>query len=112
MKPIFHPRLVNDVFGDPGLLVQFLYEKRALLFDLGDISRVPNGALLKVSDVFVSHTHIDHFVGFDHLLRIVFGRAKRSGFTGPKILSPTWKASLRASPGIWWTATASPSLWR
>jgi ribonuclease Z len=84
MKPIFHPRLVNDVFGDPGLLVQFLYEKRALLFDLGDISTIPNGTLLKVSDVFVSHTHIDHFVGFDHLLRIVFGRGKTLRLYGPK----------------------------
>jgi ribonuclease Z len=84
MKPIFHPRLVNDVFGDPGLLVEFLYEKRALLFDLGDISAIPNGMLLKVSDVFVSHTHIDHFIGFDHLLRIVFGRGKTLRLYGPK----------------------------
>jgi len=84
MKPIFHPRLVNEVFGDPGLQVQFLYEKRALLFDLGDISAIPNGTLLKVTDVFVSHTHIDHFIGFDHLLRIVFGRGKTIRLYGPE----------------------------
>jgi ribonuclease Z len=84
MKPTFHPRLVNDVFGDPGLLVEFLYERRALLFDLGDISSIPNGTLLKVTDVFVSHTHIDHFIGFDHLLRIVFGRGKTLRLYGPK----------------------------
>lgn len=84
MKPIIHPRLTNDVFDDPGLLVQFLYEKRALLFDLGDISAIPNGTLLKVTDVFVSHTHIDHFIGFDHLLRIVFGRGKTIRLYGPE----------------------------
>ncbi len=84
MKPILHPRLVNDVFGDPGLQVNFLYEKRALLFDLGDISAIPNSVLLKVSDVFVSHTHIDHFIGFDHLLRIVFGRGKTLRLYGPE----------------------------
>jgi len=84
MKPIFHPRLVNDVFGDPGLLVEFFDERRALLFDLGDISAIPNGTLLKVSDVFVSHTHIDHFIGFDHLLRIVFGRGKTLRLYGPR----------------------------
>lgn len=84
MKPILHPRLTNDVFGDPGLQVQFLYEKRALLFDLGDISSIPNGTLLKVTDVFVSHTHIDHFIGFDHLLRIVFGRGKELRLYGPE----------------------------
>lgn len=84
MKPILHPRLVNDVFGDPGLQVSFLYEKRALLFDLGDISAIPNSTLLKVTDVFVSHTHIDHFIGFDHLLRIVFGRGKTIRLYGPE----------------------------
>ncbi len=83
MKPIIHPRLTNDVFGDPGLLVQFLYEKRVLLFDLGDISTISNGMLLKITDVFVSHTHIDHFIGFDHLLRIVFGRGKTLRLYGP-----------------------------
>ncbi len=84
MKPILHPRLVNDLFGDPGLLVEFLYERRALLFDLGDIAAIPNGTLLKITDVFVSHTHIDHFYGFDRLLRIVFGRGKTLRLYGPK----------------------------
>ena len=109
MKPIFHPRLVNDVFGDPGLLVEFLYEKRALLFDLGDISVIPNGTLLKITDVFVSHTHIDHFVGFDHLLRIVFGRGKTLRLYGPsnfianvegKLAGFTWNLVDRYSQSI------------
>ncbi len=84
MKPILHPKLVNDRFGDPGLLVQFLHERRALLFDLGDISALSNATLLKVSHVFVSHTHIDHFYGFDHLLRMVFGRGKTLTLYGPE----------------------------
>ncbi|MBT5548840.1 MAG: ribonuclease Z, partial [Nitrospina sp.] len=71
-------------FGDPGLLVQFLLEKRALLFDLGDLSAVSNGTLLKVSHVFVSHTHIDHFIGFDRLLRTFFGREKTLTIFGPE----------------------------
>lgn len=84
MKTGIEPSLINDPFGDPGLLVQFLLEKRALLFDLGDISRVSNGNLLKVSHVFVSHTHIDHFIGFDRLLRTLFGRDKTLTIFGPK----------------------------
>ena len=84
MKPILHPSLVNDPLGDPGLFVQFLYEKRAFLFDLGDLSPLTHADLLKVSHVFVSHTHIDHFIGFDHFLRAVFGRGKTVTLYGPE----------------------------
>ncbi len=84
MKPILHPSLVNDPLGDPGLFVQFLYEKRAFLFDLGDLSPLTHADLLKVSHVFVSHTHIDHFIGFDHFLRAVFGRGKTITLYGPE----------------------------
>jgi len=83
MKPLFHPRLINDVFGDPGVYVEYLFEKRALLFDLGDLHRLPPRRILKVTDVFVSHTHLDHFNGFDRLLRICLGREKRLRLFGP-----------------------------
>ncbi len=84
MKSGMQPALINDPFGDPGLLVQFLLQKRVLLFDLGDLSAVSNATLLKVSHVFVSHTHIDHFIGFDRLLRTLFGREKTLTIFGPE----------------------------
>lgn len=84
MKTNFLPKLINNPLGDPGLMVEILNERRFLLFDLGDLSNISSGDLLKVSYVFVSHTHIDHFIGFDRLLRVIFGREKTIHLFGPK----------------------------
>jgi ribonuclease Z len=84
MHTLFEPGLVNDSFGDPGLYVDFRDERRALLFDLGDITALPPRKLMRLSHVFVTHTHMDHFSGFDHLLRVILGRkAGVTLFGGP-----------------------------
>ena len=83
MRPSFNPRLINDPFSDPGLFIPFLFEKRALLFDLGDLTRLSPRDLLKVTHVFITHTHMDHFIGFDTLLRIFLGRDKTLHLFGP-----------------------------
>jgi ribonuclease Z len=95
----FDPHLVNDPFSDPGLYVDLVFERRALLFDLGDISTLPPRKLLRISDIFISHRHMDHFAGFDHLLRIVLGRDQTIrlfgaegliGAVGHKLQAYTW----------------------
>lgn len=83
MRPTFHPDLVNGSAGDPVLFVDCLFEHRALLFDLGDIRALPPRKLLRISHVFVSHAHMDHFIGFDWLLRILLGREKDLHLFGP-----------------------------
>ena len=83
VKSIFHASLVNDPFEDPTVYVDIPWDKRGLLFDLGANYDVPTRKLLKVSDVFVSHTHIDHFIGFDHLLRLRLVRERPLRIFGP-----------------------------
>lgn len=84
MRPAYHPRLINDPFKDPGLFISFLLNKRAILFDLGDIHALSPRDILKITHVFVSHTHMDHFIGFDHLLRLFLGREKELHLYGPQ----------------------------
>lgn len=83
MRTSFHPRLINDPFSDPGLFIAFLYQKRAILFDLGDLGGLTSRDLMKVSHVFVTHAHMDHFIGFDALLRVLLGREKEIHLFGP-----------------------------
>jgi ribonuclease Z len=83
MTPQFHPFLVNTPFGDPALFIDFLFERRAILFDLGDLGQLTPRKLLRISHVFISHTHVDHFIGFDQLVRLCLGRDKKLHCYGP-----------------------------
>jgi ribonuclease Z len=84
MRPSFLPRLVNEPFGDPGLFIPFLHQKRALIFDLGDIHSLSARDILKITHVFITHTHMDHFIGFDRLLRLLLGRDQDLYLYGPE----------------------------
>lgn len=83
MKPLFHPRLIHDPFGDPGLYVSLLFERRGLLFDMGDLQPLSARKLLKTTHAFITHAHMDHFIGFDQMLRICLGREKELHLFGP-----------------------------
>ena len=83
MNPAFVPRLINGPFGDPGLYIQLRWEGRAVLFDLGQNETFPAGDLCRVSHVCVSHCHMDHFIGFDRLLRVLLGRNQTLWLYGP-----------------------------
>ncbi len=83
MRPSFEGHLVNGSFGDPGVYVDFRFERRALLFDLGDNAVLPPRKLLRLTHAFVSHTHMDHFIGFDRLVRVCVGRHAGIRLFGP-----------------------------
>jgi ribonuclease BN (tRNA processing enzyme) len=75
--------LVNGIFGDPLLHVRFRHLRRSLLFDLGDAGRLPARIAHQVSDVFLSHAHIDHIGGFLGLLRCSIGSPGLRRLFGP-----------------------------
>jgi ribonuclease Z len=95
MNPSFSSYLVNDCFGDPGVYVEVRWSKRALLFDLGQNDALGSTRLLRANDLFVSHTHMDHFIGFDAVVRVALGRGKTLRLYGPPGLIENVNGKLR-----------------
>jgi ribonuclease Z len=82
-KSSLRPRLLNGQTGDPALLISLRWQGRAILIDLGRIDRTPGAVLLPIEAVFVSHAHMDHFMGFDQLLRLFLARESTLRLFGP-----------------------------
>ena len=87
-RPLVHiataqATLVNGVFGDPLLHLRLRHQRRSLLFDLGEGSRLPARIAHQVSDVFITHAHMDHICGFLWLLRSRIGVSAVCRLYGP-----------------------------
>ena len=91
--------LVNGVFGDPLLHVRLRHRRRSLLFDLGEGARLPARIAHQVSDVFISHAHVDHIAGFLWLLRSRIGETSLCRLYGPPGLAANIDGLVR---GILW----------
>jgi ribonuclease BN (tRNA processing enzyme) len=91
--------LVNGVFGDPLLHLRLRHQRRSLLFDLGDGARLPARVAHQVSDVFITHAHIDHIAGFLWLLRSRIGEFPVCRLYGPPGLAGNIEGMTR---GILW----------
>src|SRR5262249_56053357 len=74
---------IKERLAGAGVFIDFRFRRRAMLLDLGDLTPLSPRELLRVSHVFVSHTHMDHFSGFDALLRICLHRTEPLHLTGP-----------------------------
>jgi ribonuclease Z len=108
MRRTLEPRLVNDRFGDAALLVEVMHARRFLLFDCGDMHALDAQTLRLLSDVFLSHAHLDHLIGFDHVLREllgitrtvrIFGPPGTAGHIAAKLQGYSWNLGSEAAGG-------------
>ncbi len=95
MRPSFLHRPLNGYFEDPCLFMRIPHEKRAIQFDIGDLRALSPSEMFKISDVFVTHTHIDHFIGFDPLLRMILRRETPLNVYGPPKITACIEGKLK-----------------
>jgi ribonuclease BN (tRNA processing enzyme) len=99
----FAVALLNGVFGDPLLLARLRYGRRCLLFDLGDAGRLRTRIAHDITDVFISHAHIDHVAGLLWLLRSRIGAFPPCRIYGPPGLAANVAGTVA---GVHWDRVA------
>lgn len=99
MAKTFDLTFINGYAGDPAVLVHIQKTGENLLLDCGLLGSAKSRDLLKVQHLFVSHTHVDHFIGFDRLIRLNIPHGRKLHVYGPehiiqqvqnKLLGYTW----------------------
>lgn len=62
-------QLVNPIHLDPALLLTLPQSSERWLLDCGDLHELGLQEMQHITTVFLSHAHIDHWIGLDALLR-------------------------------------------
>jgi len=68
--------------GDPSLYIEPLNLPYSFLLDCGN-QHLGHARVLRSLFLFVSHTHLDHFIGFDSWMRVHLGSANTLHILGP-----------------------------
>ena len=63
------PTFCSGLLDDPVLYLHVRPQGRALLFDCGQIHHLAKRVMKSVDAVFITHCHMDHFMGIDTLIR-------------------------------------------
>ena len=63
------PAVFGGLLDDPLLFLRIRPERRALLFDCGQIAHLAKRVVKPIAAVFISHAHMDHIMGVPTLVR-------------------------------------------
>lgn len=88
------PFFFSGLLDDPVLQVRVRPTGRSLLFDCGRIHHLAKRVLKSIAAIFVSHAHMDHFMGIDTFIRSVHVSPREVDIFGPPGLSDKMAAKL------------------
>lgn len=101
MKSLFPFRLLQPVFcsgllEDPILLVRSKPKNGLILVDCGQVNHLAKRVFKAVTALFLSHAHMDHFIGFDTFARNVLVSDKTIDIVGPAGIAERLACKLNA----------------
>jgi ribonuclease Z len=81
------PTFFAGLFDDPLLLVRVRPSGRALLFDCGKMHHLAKRVYTSIDAIFISHAHMDHFMGMDSVIRHSHASPRTVDIFGPPGMS-------------------------
>ncbi|MDT8443316.1 MAG: MBL fold metallo-hydrolase [Desulfuromonadales bacterium] len=77
------PSFFSGVLDDPVMFINIRPTGRGILLDCGQLHHLAKRVLRSIDALFISHAHMDHLMGFDHLLRHVHVAPRTIAVYGP-----------------------------
>lgn len=77
------PTIFSGLIDDPCLVIRDRPIHQSIILDCGALSHVAKREMKPVRAIFVSHAHMDHFMGFDAFLRQVHASPRSIDLFGP-----------------------------
>lgn len=81
---MFLSEVKSKIGEDISILIKLDNHSESYLCDCGDASELTVKDCQNTAVIFISHTHIDHFINFDTILRHQLGIGKKIIICGPK----------------------------
>jgi ribonuclease Z len=89
------PNFFSGLIDDPCLVIRDRPIHQSIMLDCGALSHVAKREMKPVRAMFVSHAHMDHFMGFDAFLRQVHASPRSIDIFGPAGFADRVEARLR-----------------
>ncbi len=79
----FKPTYCSGLLDDPLLLINIRPSNGSILIDCGQLTHLAKRVLNTIHTIFISHAHMDHFMGIDKFTRTVLTSKKTIQLFGP-----------------------------